>query len=83
MRAINVRRTDNLEGSDAEAIVARAERALARADVRQAASELQQLPETLAPVARRWLDDAGAFVTASRALADLQTKAFAALGVAK
>ena len=81
MSAVSIRRTDDLEGGDAESVIARAEQALARGDVRQAAAELQQLPDKLRPVARTWLADADAFTAANRGLVDLQTQAFAALGV--
>jgi uroporphyrinogen-III synthase len=81
MSAVSIRRTDDLEGGDAESVIARAEQALGRGDVRQASGELQQLPDSLKPVARTWLADADAFTAANRALVDLQTQAFAALGV--
>ena len=40
LSAINIRRTDDLDGGDIEAIVARTEKALERNDVKQAAAEL-------------------------------------------
>ena len=85
LSAINIRRTDDLEGGDIEAIVARAEKALERNDVKQAAQELGSLPEIAdghaAQVAKPWLADAEAHLVASTALVDLQTRAFAELGV--
>jgi uroporphyrinogen-III synthase len=81
LSAINIRRTDDLEGGDIEAIVARAEKALERNDVKQAAQELGNLPERAAQVAKPWLTDADAHLAASTALVDLQTRAFAELGV--
>lgn len=81
LSAINIRRTDDLDGSDIEAIVARTEKALERGDVKQAATELAGLPERAAPVAKPWLADAEAHLVASTALVDLQTRAFAELGV--
>jgi hypothetical protein len=81
LSAINIRRTDDLEGGDIEAIVARAEKALERNDVKQAAQELGNLPERAAQVAKSWLTDADAHLAASTALVDLQTRAFAELGV--
>jgi hypothetical protein len=81
LSAINIRRTDDLEGGDVEAIVARAEKALERGDVKQAAAELGALPDRAANVAKAWLADADAHLAASNALVDLQTRAFAELGV--
>jgi uroporphyrinogen-III synthase len=81
LRSVSIRRTDDVEGGDVESVVARAEQALARGDVRQAAAELQQLPLPVAPLARTWLGDADAFIVANRALVDLQTQAFVTLGV--
>lgn len=80
MSAINIRRTDAVEGGDAEAVVARAEKALDRNDVKQAAGELATLSERAASVAKPWLGEADAYLAASTALVDLQTRAFAALG---
>jgi uroporphyrinogen-III synthase len=79
--AINIRRVDNVEGGDAEAIVARAEQALDRGDIKQAASELGALSGPGAAVAKPWLADADAYLAATTALVDLQTRAFAELGM--
>jgi hypothetical protein len=81
LSAINIRRTDDIDGGDVEAIVARAEKALERNDIQQAAQDLRSLPERAAPVAKPWLADAEAHLVASNALVDLQTRAFAELGV--
>jgi len=81
LSAINIRRTDDLDGSDIEAIVARTEKALERTDIKQATAELAGLPDRVAPVAKPWLADAEAHLVASTALVDLQTRAFAELGV--
>jgi len=81
LSAINIRRTDDLDGGDVEAIVARAEKALERNDVKQAVAELASLPERAAALAKPWLSDAEAHFVASTALVDLQTRAFAELGV--
>ncbi|MCD6075752.1 MAG: hypothetical protein K0Q70_2635, partial [Rhodospirillales bacterium] len=81
LSAINIRRTDDLDGGDVEAIVARTEKALERNDIKQATQELGGLPGRAAPVARPWLADAEAHLVASTALVDLQTRAFAELGV--
>ncbi len=81
LSAINIRRTDDLTGSDIEAIVARTEKALERNDVKQATTELAGLPDRVAAVAKPWLNDAEAHLVASTALVDLQTRAFAELGV--
>lgn len=78
--AVNIRRTDDIEGAGADAIVARAEQALDRGDVKQAAGELAALPEGSATLAKSWLADADAYLAASGALVDLQTLAFAELG---
>lgn len=75
--AVRWRRTDNLEGNGAEAIVARAERKLATADVVGAISELLSLPEKPLAVAQPWLRDAQAHIAAEAAIAALQTKAIA------
>jgi len=81
LNAINIRRTDKVDGADAEAVVARTEIALQRGDIKQAASELGTLTGAAATVAKPWLADADAYLTASTALVDLQTRAFAELGV--
>lgn len=85
LSAINIRRTDSLDGTDVEAIVARAEKALERNDVKQAVTELASLPEIAqgraAALAKPWLADADAHLAAANALVDLQTRAFAELGV--
>ena len=78
--AVNIRRIDDVEGASADAIVARAEQALERGDVKQAASELGTLPERAGALAKPWLADADAYLAASGALVDLQTLAFAELG---
>lgn len=73
------RRTDD-SGSDPDAIVARAERALNHADVASAAAELDALPPDLRALAAKWRSEADAVITANQALAELQAKAFAELG---
>lgn len=78
--AVNIRRIDDVEGVSVDAIVARAEQALERGDVKQAASELGTLAERAGALAKSWLADADAYLAASGALVDLQTLAFAELG---
>ncbi len=81
MSAVNIRRTDDVEGAGADSVVARAEQALERGDVKQAVGELAALSERAGVLAKSWLADADAYLAASGALVDLQTLAFAELGV--
>jgi hypothetical protein len=79
LRAINIRRTDDVDGTNVEAVVARAEKALDRNDVKAASAELASLTGKSRDVAKSWLGEADAYLAANDALVDLQTRAFAAL----
>ncbi|MCR9257919.1 MAG: hypothetical protein NXI16_17690 [Alphaproteobacteria bacterium] len=72
---VSVRRTGVVEGEAADAIVARAEAALAEDDVATALSALSELPEELRLVAQPWLNRAGAKVNAEVEIARLQSAA--------
>ncbi|MDA0239379.1 MAG: uroporphyrinogen-III synthase, partial [Proteobacteria bacterium] len=69
--AVRWRRTNNLEENGVEAIVARAERKLATADIAGAISELSALSEKALAVAQPWIVDARSHVTAEAAIATL------------
>ncbi len=77
--AVTWRRTDE-SGTDADAILARAEHALARGDVAVAAAEIDALAPDLRALATKWRNEADALVSANQALGELQAKAFAELG---
>lgn len=71
--AVRWRRTDNLEGNGADAIVARAERKLATADIAGAISELSALSVKALAVAQPWIIDARSHVTVEAAISTLQS----------
>ena len=74
-RSVRWRRTDNLEGNGAEAIVARAESRLAAGDIAGALAELTALSEKSMAVAQPWIAEAKAQIAAEGAIADLQLHA--------
>jgi len=65
---VTLRRTGELSGGDAEAIVARAEVKLASSDLHGAVAELAALPPGPAALAAAWLDDAKARLAVDDAL---------------
>jgi uroporphyrinogen-III synthase len=67
----NWRRVGDVEGDDAEAVVARAEQRLAVDDLRGAVAEMEKLQGPAAAAAQPWLADARARVAAEGALAQL------------
>ena len=80
-RSLKWRKTDNFEGSDVEAVVARAERALKQSDLSQAVEELDALPPTSASQAAPWLKNARGLLSVNKVLNRLQIKAVALLAV--
>jgi len=80
-RTLKWRRTDDLEGSDVEAVVARAERALKQSNLSLAVEELKALPEASASYAEQWLKNAEALMDINNVLNGLQVKAVALLAV--
>ncbi len=75
--SVRWRRTDDLQGVRAEAVVARAEGILATGNLFGAVKELEALSGEPAKVARSWLTDARALVLAEKVLAALQARAVA------
>ncbi|MDG2032599.1 MAG: mitofilin family membrane protein, partial [Rhodospirillales bacterium] len=73
------RRTDNFNGADVEAVIARAERALGQSDLASAVTELKTLTAASAAKAGPWLKNAEALVSVNTALNRLQVKAIALL----
>jgi hypothetical protein len=71
-KLVRIRRVDEPAGSDAAAIVARAEAKASRSDIAGAVSELTQLPPAARAPAEAWIRSAqarGAAIDASRRLA--------------
>lgn len=77
-KLVAIRRMDG-KGNDAEAVLARAEAALAKDDWDQMVAELQALPGPFAATAAPWLDQADARVAADHALS--KVTAWAALRI--
>ncbi len=75
------RRTDDFNGTNAEAIVARAERSLGRSDLVDAVTELKTLAAAPAKKAGPWLKNADALISVNDVLDRLQIKAVALLAV--
>ena len=76
---VTVRRVGEVDGMEADAILARAERRLAAGELAAAAALIDGLEGPAAAAARDWLDRATARLAALAALADLQSRAIAAL----
>ena len=76
---VTVRRVGEVEGMEVDAILARAERRLAAGDLAAAANLIDGLDGPAATAARDWLGRAQARLAAMAALADLQSRAIAAL----
>ncbi len=75
--SVRWRRTDDLQGTRAEAVVARAEAILETGNLAGAIRELEALKSGSAKVAKEWLEDARALVSAEKVLAALQVRAVA------
>ncbi len=73
------RRTDDFNGTDVEAIVARAERSLGRSDLADAVAELKTLTAAPATKAAPWLKNAEALISVNNFLDRLQIRAVALL----
>ncbi|MDP6688874.1 MAG: mitofilin family membrane protein [Alphaproteobacteria bacterium] len=76
---VTVRRVGEVEGAEADAVLARAERRLAAGELAASAALVEGLPEPGRAAARRWLDQAKARLGAMAALASLQSRAIAGL----
>ncbi|PHQ69204.1 MAG: hypothetical protein COB93_08710 [Sneathiella sp.] len=76
--AVKFRRVDDLEGTDADSIVARTEQDLAKNDLSKAVAEVKKLEGASAEVAKDWLAKAEARLTVEQALAGLLAKATSA-----
>jgi len=70
--AVTIRRTGEPEGSDVEAIIARAETALSKGDLEGAVMELDGLTDRPAQKARDWLEAANARLDALAAIEALE-----------
>jgi hypothetical protein len=79
-KLIRIRRVDEPAGSDAGAIVARAEAKVSRADIAGAVSELAQLPPDARAPAEAWIKSAQARIAAIDASRRLAADALAGLG---
>ena len=77
VESVKWRRTDNLIGNGAEAVIARAERALKLGDVSKSIKELLILEGKSAELATGWLNGARAYTVVEKALAELQTQVVA------
>jgi hypothetical protein len=78
-QSLNWRRTDKLDGTSVEAIVARTERALKYNNIKKAVSELNNLPKELLPAVKPWLGKAQAVIAADNLVAALHNKAISML----
>ncbi|HYM30392.1 MAG TPA: mitofilin family membrane protein [Candidatus Cybelea sp.] len=78
---ITIRRTGEVAGNTAEAVVARAERRLAAGDLAAAVRELDALKDD--PAAADWLKGARAHLTVTAAIEDLRTRTLAGMGKSK
>ena len=72
--SVKWRRTDNLTGDGVEAIVARAEWAVKSQDISGAIRELSNLESRSALIAGQWLNNARAYVTVEKTLAEIQAR---------
>ena len=75
--AIKFRRVDDMEGSDVDAVVARAEQDLADNDLGQAIAEIKKLSGAAAEVATPWLEKAKTRLTVEQSVAGLLREATA------
>lgn len=75
--AIKFRRVDDLEGSDVDAVVARAEQDLADSDLDQAVAELEKLSGAAADAAAPWLEKAKTRLTVEQSITGLLQEATA------
>ena len=73
------RRTDDFNGTNVEAVVARAERSLGRSDLADAVAELKTLTTAPAKKAAPWLKNAEALISVNKVLDRLQIRAVALL----
>ena len=81
MQVVTLRREDGeAEGTNAPAILARAEADLARADLADAVREMQGLSTQAAAIAKPWTNDAQARLDADRILSGLAAQAIASAG---
>jgi len=76
--AVKFRRVDDLESTDVDAIVARAEQNLAQNNLGKAVAEVKKLDGAAADVAKVWLAKAEARLTVEQALAGLLASATSA-----
>lgn len=66
---VTVRRIgDNVEGNDTDAIIARAETAIANNDIKQARDELKALPDNLQAILQPWASEADKRIEAENAV---------------
>jgi hypothetical protein len=79
--SVKWRRTDNLIGNGAEAVVSRTEWALKSGDVAKAIKELSVLNGKPGELTASWLDGARAYIIVEKALAGLQTQVVAQMTV--
>jgi len=77
---VRVRRTGEVTGDEADAIVARIELRLAAGDLAAAVGEVKSLPAASAELAADWLSAAEARLAVDRTTAELQARLLAALG---
>src|SRR5690606_24452829 len=77
---VTIRRTGEVAGDDAEAILARAEARLAAGDLAAAVAELEALTGPAAAAVAPWLEAARLRLAADEAAASLQAQALVAVG---
>ena len=77
---VTVRRTGEVEGAGAAAVLSRAEAALARGDLAAAAKEMDTLAGPARAAAEAWLADARARLVTDAALAEIERAALGLLG---
>lgn len=75
--AVKFRRVDDVEGSDVDAVVARAEQDLADNDLDQAVAEVEKLSGAAAEVAAPWLEKARSRLAVEQSIAGLLQEATA------
>ncbi|MZR29669.1 uroporphyrinogen-III synthase [Sneathiella litorea] len=73
--AVKFRRVDDVEGSDVDAVVARAERDLANNDLDKAVTEIEKLSGAAKEVAAPWLEKAKVRLTVESSIAGLLQEA--------
>lgn len=76
---ITIRRVGEVEGQDAQAIIARAEQRLKAGDISAAAGEMAQLSGAAAEAVEPWVKAAANRVAVERALSEMQSAALSAL----